>query len=252
MPWPRMPPGPHKRACGAILVLRPRLYPLGSGARHQPSTSRIDAIGLAASLASSFNQQGRGLMKMAIRAGLIALAAGVLTACGGGGGGDSSSSGSPRAPSYWTMDAYTYNNGGHSAQSTNSVGGETVTTAVVSTATLSGGDTSNGAYSGSALSFVFKGTPIDGIYTLVPNTAAFVAADAATAPMLLEVTLGVAVNTGGTQYIASTGKVQVTRDGSGTYHFATVGPVATNKTIDVQGGVAGAPASMALTVYDAY
>lgn len=45
---------------------------------------------------------------------------------------------------------------------------------------------------------------------------------------------------------------QVTRDTSGGYHFATVAAMPTTKRLDVLGGVAGAPAAMALTIIDAY
>jgi hypothetical protein len=191
-------------------------------------------------------------MKNIISAGIVMLAAAMtLTACGGGGS-DSSSSGSSDSSSYWTMDSHNYVNGGYSAVSTSSSTGTLVTTAVVSTATLNGGDNSNGAYSGSALTFAFKGSPVDGIYTVVPDRASFVAADVATAPILVDVMVGVAVNTGSTQYTASSGKVYVTRDTSGGYHFSSVAAIPAAKTVDVLGGVAGAPTSMALTIVDAY
>lgn len=125
-------------------------------------------------------------MTKILRAGVLMAAAAVLTACGGGGSSSNSSGTIPT--SYWTMDSFQYNNGGNSSVSTNPSNGVPVTTAVISTATLSGGDKSNGAYSGSALTFAFKGTPAGGIYTVVPNRAAFVAADPATAPILVDVT----------------------------------------------------------------
>lgn len=189
-------------------------------------------------------------MTKSIRAVLAALASAALVACGGGGG--DSGSGGATPSSFWTMDAHTYVNGGNSAVSTSSASGTLVTTAVISTATTSGGDTSNGAYSGSSLSFVFKGAPLDGAYNVVPDRAAFLAADAATSPILVDVNVGIAVTTGSSVYTASSGRVLVTRDNGGVYHFSTLAAIPTSKTLDVLGGVAGSPASMALKVTDAY
>jgi hypothetical protein len=62
-------------------------------------------------------------MKTAIQACVIAFVAGFVAGCGGGS--DSSRSVSPPASSYWTLDSYTYRNGGYSAQSTSSLGGTT-------------------------------------------------------------------------------------------------------------------------------
>ncbi|RRS01194.1 hypothetical protein EIP75_21710 [Aquabacterium soli] len=192
-------------------------------------------------------------MKRALEILLLATAAAVLTACGGGGNAPEVKVQSrPTATSYWTMDANNYVNGGNTAQTTNSGTGTLVTTVVVSTATLNGGDQSNGAYSGSSISFVFKGTPPDGIYTLVQDQAAFLAADPLTAPMLVTVNVGVAVTTGSSQYTAQSGTIHVTRGSDAVYHFTTVAPVFATKTLDVSGGVAGAPNVMTLNIADAY
>jgi hypothetical protein len=188
-------------------------------------------------------------MTKIFRAFIVTLASAILTACGGG---SESNSSDADPTSYWTMDSHQYINGGHSAVSTSSPNGVLVTTAVVSTATLSGGDTSNGAYSGSALTFAFKGEPVTGVYTVVPDRASFVAADVSAAPILVEVTVGVATTTGTSQYTASSGQVHVTRDTSGVYHFTSVATMPAAKTVDVLGGVAGAPATMTLTIVDAY
>lgn len=189
-------------------------------------------------------------MTKILRAGVFMIATAVLTACGGGGSSSTSSGANPT--SYWTMDSYQYINGGNSSVSTSSPNGVPVTTAAISTATLSGGDKSNGAYSGSALTFAFKGSPAGGIYTVVPDRATFVAADPATSPILVDVTVGVATTTGSTQYSATAGKIQVTRDTANTYHFNSVAAMPATKTVDLLGGVAGAPASMTLTIIDAY
>lgn len=194
------------------------------------------------------------MMKQVIRAGVSLLVVVSLAACGGGGGAEGAheSPASPSAANYWTLDSHRYVDGGHSSKSTSTSTGVAVTTVVVSTATTSGGDASNGAYSGSSLSFVFKGSPVDGIYTLVPSQDAFIAADVATSPMLLNANVGVAVTTGSTQYTAASGTVRVTQDGSGQYHFSTVNSVPAIKTLDVLGGVVGAPNTMNLTIVDAY
>ena len=192
------------------------------------------------------------MTKMIRTAVAMSVATVILTACGGGGG-EGSHSGDTDPASYWTMDSHRFINGGHSAVSTNSMNGVPVTTAVVSTATLSGGDSSNGAYSGSALTFAFKGAPLTGIYTVVPDRATFMAADVSTAPILVDVTVGLATTTGSSsQYSASSGQIHITRDTSGNYHFASVAPMPTRKTLDVLGGVAGAPAAMPLAIVDAY
>lgn len=189
-------------------------------------------------------------MNTIIRAGIVTLIATVLASCGGGDTETSSNSSDPT--SYWKMDSYEYINGGNSAVTSSGITGALVTTAVISTATLSGGDSSNGIYSGSALTFTFKGSPVTGVYTVVPTRTAFVAADATTAPILVDVTVGIARTTGSSQYTASSGQVQVTRDTSGTYHFTGVAAMPTTKTLDVLGGVAGAPSTMALSIVDAY
>ena len=172
----------------------------------------------------------------------------VLASCGGGGDDGASN---PAATSYWTMDAYSYQNGGSSATSTAAIGTTPVTVAVVSTATLNGGDKSNGAFSGSSLSFSFKGTAA-GIYQVVASKAALVAADPTTLPIVVENTVGIAVTTGATLYTASAGQVKVTVDSAGKFHFDSVGALPTVKTQDVIGGVTGALASMSLTIHDAY
>lgn len=182
--------------------------------------------------------------------------AALLTACGGGGGDDGDTSvvtPTPTAPgtSQWTMDAHTYVNGGHSAQSSATIGDTVHTVVVVSTATTSGGDTANGAFSGSALTFTFPRGEA-GTYTVVGDRAAYLAAAALTKVIHVQSNVGIAVTTGATLYTATTGQVVVTRDSAGTLHFSTSAPVRTEKTLEVQGGVDDAPATMTLTVTDAY
>jgi len=168
-----------------------------------------------------------------------------LTGCGGGGGGTSDSSSTPNG--YWTMNAYRYVDGGYSAASTTTQG---YTSAAVSTATLTTNDLSNGAYSGSVVSFLFLGTA-PGVYTLVPDQATLINTPAAANPMVVQIVVGAAVTTGSTQYTAASGQVTVSLDVAGKYHFTSIGALPMTKTLDVKGGVVGAPATMSLTVFDA-
>lgn len=181
---------------------------------------------------------------------VVAGAALVLAACGGGGGDSTPAAGG--ATSWWTLDTHTYVNGGNSAQTVGS-GSDPITVAVISTATTAGGDTSNGAYSGSSLSFSFKGTSA-GTYVVAPDRATFVSTPASANLIFVEATVGIAVTTGSSVYTASSGSVQVSRDGAGKYHFDTdtVVGIPTARTMDLLGGVAGAPNTMRLIVRDAY
>jgi hypothetical protein len=184
---------------------------------------------------------------------LLAAVTFLLVSCGGGGGGDSTPSATaPVTPtSYWKMDSFFYANGGNSAQSTNVVGSKTLTVAVVSTATLSGGDTSNGAYSGSALTFsLIQAGP--GTYNIVPDRSTLINGTTTVNPITVESNIGIAVTTGSSLYAASSGQITVTRDTSGKYHFDSVGAVPTTKTISVLGGVAGSPTTMLLSIKDAF
>ncbi len=184
---------------------------------------------------------------------LLAASSALFVSCGGGGGGESTPPASAPIPpsSYWKMDSFFYANGGNSAQSTNVVGSKTLTVAVVSTATLSGGDTSNGAYSGSALtlSFIQAGP---GTYNIVPDRSTLINGTTTVNPITVESNIGIAVTTGSSLYAASSGQITVTRDSGGKYHFDSVGAVPTTKTISVLGGVSGAPATMLLSIKDAF
>lgn len=184
---------------------------------------------------------------------LITIATAFLVSCGGGGGGDSTPPAAAPLPpsSFWKMDSFFYANGGNSAQSTNPVGTKTLTVAVVSTATLSGGDTSNGAYSGSALTISFiQGGP--GLYNIVPDRTVLINGTSTVNPMTVESNIGIAVTTGSSLYAATSGQVTVTRDAAGIYHFDSAGGIPMTKKLNVLGGVAGAPTSMLLSIKDAF
>jgi len=185
-------------------------------------------------------------MKRTLLTILPALAlASALNACGGGGGDDN-----PGSSGYWQMDSHRYVSGGNSASTFNPATG--VTAAAVSTATASGGNGSDGAFSGSALTLAFKGAPTDGVYSVVPNLSAVIASGDASPSIQVGVTIGIDTTTGYSRYDASSGKIRVTKDSRGTYHFASVNPIPTTKTLDVLQGVPGAPGAMTLTIVDAY
>ena len=190
------------------------------------------------------------MIKNFVKIVALATAMTLLFGCGGGGGGGGSAMSLPT--SYWTLDSHTFVDGGYSTASTNLIGGRPVTVAIVSTATLAGGDKNNGDYSGSLISFTFGGTAA-GIYQVTADKNALSSTyGLTTLPIIVESMVGIAVTTGATQYRGSTGQVKVTIDGAGKYHFESIGPITAAKTLDVKGGVVGAPASMALNIYDAY
>jgi hypothetical protein len=186
-----------------------------------------------------------------MRASCVAVLSALALAACGGGGGDSTPAASG-ATSWWMLDSRTYVNGGNSAQST-TPGANPTTVAVMSTATIAGGDTSNGAYSGSSLQISFKGASA-GTYTVAPDRETFVNTPASANPIFVEATVGIAVTTGSSVYTASSGAVQVTLDSAGKYHFDTdtVVGLPTARTMDVLGGVVGAPATMRLLIRDAF
>lgn len=172
-----------------------------------------------------------------------------LAACGGGGGDGGGGSSAPT--SYWMMNSFTYVNGGTSAQTSNVVGGQVQTAVAVSTATANGGDKSNGAYSGSSLSFVIKSTA-PGTYNVVSSVQAMANVPSSMNPIYVQCLVGANTTTGSTLYAASTGQVIVTVDSNGKLHFRTDAAIPTAKLLDTQGGVAGAPTTMNLTIVDAF
>ena len=181
-----------------------------------------------------------------------ALGTTLLISCGGGGGGSAPVAAAPPVPtSFWTMDTFKYVNGGFSSQSSSSNGGKNLTVAVISTATLAGGDQSNGAFSGSALSFAFVGGRA-GTYNIVPNLSTLINGTTTTSPISVEVNVGTAVTTGSSLYAAASGQIIVTRDSAGKFRFDSLGTIPTGKKLDVAGGVAGSPPTMMLTIKDAF
>ncbi len=202
----------------------------------------------------------RGMVSRWIALGAIMF----VTACGGGGGDGTPVGGDggevappPAADSYWTMDSHTYLNGGHSQQTAATLGdGRPYTIVVVSTATLAGGDQSNGAYSGGGLNFTFLGSA-PGTYTVVPDRPALLAAPDGSKAIFIESMVGIGSETGvstgaSTLYTAASGQVEVTKDAAGVYHLSTPDELRTVKTLDVEGGVSGAPATMQLKIHNAH
>jgi hypothetical protein len=205
-------------------------------------------------------------MNSLIRCATTALISGsILVACGGAGADNtgpvqntSLTGDSPQQPvadsNRWSMDSYTYLNGGDSTQRTSPVSGKPLTVVVVSTATMAGGTDVNGSnekYAGSALIFSFLGNA-PGLYRIVPDTQTLLQADPASLPMQIQSDVGIGLSTGASHYNAMGGQVLVTQDSAGKYHFKSVGALPTNKTLSVLGGVPGAPATMALTVDNVY
>lgn len=187
-----------------------------------------------------------------IAGSLLGACALFLSACGGGGGGGDGEASRPS--SYWSMDGYVYVNGGHSATTTTprDSAGNVIQLTATSTATVSGGDSSNGSYSGSAVNFMYY--PLGaGTYTVVSSREVLVATPPTSRAIFVETTVGVATTSGSTQYQSrSGGSVSISVDSAGSYHFATPSPLLMGKHLEVGGGIVGAPASMELSLFDVY
>lgn len=145
------------------------------------------------------------------------------------------------------MDSYQYVRGASSI-GVATIGGKPLTAAAIGT-TYEGPE--NGIYTGSSISFTFIDTGL-GVYNVVPRTVFSTETADVNRTMVVESNVGIGVTTGATLYTAQSGQITVTRASDGTYRFSTVGSLPTIKTLDVLGGVAGAPAAMALAVYEAF
>jgi len=110
-------------------------------------------------------------------------------------------------------------------------------------------DTANGAFSGSTLTLrhtlggtgVYRVTTADEIIAADPNDTTIRLLDVST-------TVGTGVTTGATSYesFENAGFVVAVVDDDGLYHFSTEADITVNRTIDVLGGVDGAPDSFQL------
>ena len=158
----------------------------------------------------------------------------------------------PLPTSYWKMDDYTYANGGNSVQQSSAIGDiPDYTVAVVTSVTLTPTSSSNlSAYTDSVVSFQMIGsTP--GTYTVAPANQ-LKQETRSNNYIAVQSDIGIGVTTGSSRYVATAGAVTVTKDSQGTLHFTSATPLSMTKTMDVSGGVAGAPAVMTLNIVDAY
>ena len=172
-----------------------------------------------------------------------------LAACGGGGGGSAAEAvAEPAASNRWTMDAFNYNNGGLT-NLTGSLPGDSLPYTLVEYATARASGAGQGAYAGSTIAFTFSGSGA-GTYSVVGNSAALVALAPGAKGIVVDAIVGWTAGTGATRYAATAGTVVVTQDAAGKYHFTTPAPLPAAKARDLLGGVAGAPATMTITLFD--
>lgn len=163
-----------------------------------------------------------------------------LFSCGKGSG----SSSTTNTSSNWTFGQYTYSRGASSENNSNQF-----SVLVVST-TGNGGN--YGAYSGSSLSILYN-TLGPGQYTLVAEDTMIKYPSARY--MCITCAIGTAVNTGSTLYEVpgiTSATATLTQDGSEKFHVSLALPVNLIKTTEVNGGIAGAASSYALTINNAY
>lgn len=193
-------------------------------------------------------------MKNIRRLSLVALASALLlSACGGGGDDPAAPTASPPVPtSYWDMDAYRYVNGFNSVTTSNIVGDiPDYTVAAISSVTTTPTSSSNlGAYTDSALAFQLIGSA-PGTYTVAPADQ-LKQKTRSNNYIAVQSDIGIGVTTGSTRYVATSGTVTVTKDSHGIMHFTSATPLTMVKTLDILGGVAGAPNTMTLNIVDAY
>jgi len=151
----------------------------------------------------------------------------------------------PATESSWKLGAYSYNRGASSQSNTGGLAGMTVTT--------SGNGGNHGAYSGSALTIIFRSSLGAGKYTL--TTSSVMSANPNVRYMALTCVVGTAVTSGAVNYAATTtsgGTADVTIDTNGKYHVNITTPVTLVKTLVTGGGIPGAPNTYNLTVKNAY
>lgn len=152
------------------------------------------------------------------------------------------------ADASWKLGQYTYVRGTSSQSSTTS-SGKTITAMAVSTT----GDGGNfGAFSGSALTFTFYSNLGEGEYRL--GTTEMMVASPHTRIIVINCTIGTAVNTGSLLYsvLGTGGTASVTQDSNGKYHVSVSTPVTFKKDIAVNGGIPAAQETYDLTIKNAY
>lgn len=172
---------------------------------------------------------------------LLVLSSALLFSCGK----KSDSKVSLDSDATWKLGDYTYVKAS-SAQTSSADG--TITSIAVSTA---GNGGNYGAFSGSSLTIVFHGHLGEGQYTL--GTEEMLAADANNRTIVINCTVGTAVNTGAVMYAygGTAATATVTKDKDGKFHVSLPTTTLTKK-LEVLGGIPSAKASYELTVTNAY
>ncbi|MBC9915108.1 hypothetical protein [Chitinophaga varians] len=175
---------------------------------------------------------------------LLVLFSAVLFSCGK----KSDDKASPEADATWKLGDYTYVKG-TSAQSSSQGPSDGLITAIAVSTVGTGG--SYGAFSGSALTITFHGHLGEGQYTL--GSDEMLAADPNNRIIVINCTVGTAVNTGAVMYSygGTAATATVTRDKDGKFHVSLPTTTLTKK-LEVLGGIPSAKASYELTVTNAY
>lgn len=153
--------------------------------------------------------------------------------------------------SNWKFGAYTYARGGSSQD--DNAGQSDHGDFVAITVSTSGDGGGYGAYSGSALVFVFPNYLGAGKYTLTDDLD--VVSNKGSMLMEVNCTIGTAVNTGAVQYTTNKvtgGSATLTIDAKGKYHISIDNAAILTKNVEVGGGITDAADTYALTVRDAY
>lgn len=171
----------------------------------------------------------------------------VLSACGGGD--DGVARDSAQAPdNHWRMDNLTYVAGSSSQTLVSPMDPRGGVTVAVGTPSTTRSDEVNGEYSGSVLGLQISGVDA-GTYDVVPDLSTYLTKSAAGARVIVvQADVGISVTTGSVHYVATSGKVQVTKDGKGRFHFSTNAPLPMEKNLEVLGGIDGAPQTMMLSM----
>ncbi|MGN7821022.1 hypothetical protein ACTJJB_12895 [Chitinophaga sp. 22536] len=172
---------------------------------------------------------------------LLVLFSAVLFSCGK----KSDNNVSPEGDATWKLGEYSYVKA--SSAQTSSADGN-ITSIAVSTA---GNGGNYGAFSGSSLTIVFHGNLGEGQYTL--GTEEMLAANATNRTIVINCTVGTAVNTGAVMYSygGTAATATVTKDKDGKFHISLPATTLTKK-LEVLGGIPSAKATYELTVNNAY
>lgn len=124
------------------------------------------------------------------------------------------------------------------------------TIVTASTPTLAPSGSANlGAYTDSAIAIRLIGsTP--GIYTVAPADQ-LKEENRALNYIAVQADIGIGVTTGSSRYLATSGTITVVKN-NGVLYFTSATPIQMAKSLDVLGGVVGAPATMTLNIVDVH